>query len=494
MRPSPGLLLSLFAIAPVWGKLTVAPLFTDHMVLQRELPVPVWGTAEPGAQVAVNFGPHRLVTRASEDGRWAVRLPALEASAEGRALTVEAGESVRLEDVLVGEVWLCSGQSNMEKPLGERKGQRPVDRHRSEIAAARHPLLRLYQVPRYGRVRDATLEMRWLPCSPASLSASEFSAVGYFFGHDLLVNLEVPVGIIHSSFGGTMIEAWMPPAAFAADPALAPLRDEPYFAWVEGVQATELYESMLAPLAPYAVRGFLWYQGEANAINAETDLYALKMRALIQSWREAWELPSAPFYYVQLAPFNYSLIDAFPVALTPEALPRFQEAQSRVLEVPHTGMVVTTDLAGEARDLHPTHKREVGLRLSTLALVETYGFDDRLAHGPRLRDWEVRGDGSVALRFDEAGEGLARADALALSHFTIAARNREFVPAEARIEGVDTVLVASPLVRHPEAVRFAWHETATPNLVNSAGLPARPFRTDDWPVVTTRPKPEPAND
>ena len=319
--------------------------------------------------------------------------------------------------------------------------------------------------------------------------STEFSAAAYYFGRELVRALGVPVGLIHSSFGGTQIEAWMPAAAFASDPALRDLVNVHYFAWVKGVQPTELYHSMIAPLVPYPLRGFLWYQGESNVMQADGAIYAAKQRALIASWRAAWGEPEAPFYYVQLAPFDYSRWDKFPKLLTPEALPLFWEAQTAGLAVPHTGMVVTTDLVRDFHDIHPTDKRDVGLRLARLALTETYGRRDLLALSPGYAAMRERADGGIEVRFADAGTGLASRDGRPLDGFTVAGADQRFVPAAAAIEGRDRVIVSSGQVAHPVAVRFGWDETAHPNLVNSAGLPAIPFRTDSWPVTNERPRP-----
>jgi polygalacturonase len=494
MRNSPLIITTFWAISLAAGLLeaevTMPAVFSDHMVLQREVPVTIWGQAEPGESVSVRFGELRASAVADDDGAWSTELPPLEASFDSRELIVEGSNKLTYEDVLVGEVWLLSGQSNMEKPIGEKRGQRPTDNYRQELAAANFPHLRFFQVPRYGEVKKEKFEMQWIECSPENLEESAFSAAGYYFGREILHTLDVPVGLIHSSFGGTMIEAWMPREAFGAHPDLSDLLHEPYFAWVKGVQATELFESMIAPLVPYSLRGFLWYQGEANAMNGETSIYAEKMEALVEGWRNVFNAPEAPFYFVQLAPFTYSAWDSFPAWLTEEGLPLFWEVQSDARNrITNSGMVVTTDLAGDASDIHPTNKREVGLRLAHLALRNTYGETDLLAECPRLQDFEVTERGTMRLTFDHVGDGLTRANGEALNFFEIAGKSRVFRPAAARILDDSTVEVSSSLVRKPVAVRFAWDEIASPNLVNSAGLPAEPFRTDDWPVIHTREKP-----
>ncbi|BET68893.1 hypothetical protein ASA1KI_38110 [Opitutales bacterium ASA1] len=476
---------ALVFVASVSFTLRGAPVcpavFSDHMVLQRDRPVPVWGTAEAGEVVTVRFAGHERTTRASDDGNWRVDLPPMAASAEPRVLSVEGAVVLDFTDVLVGEVWLASGQSNMEKPLGPRRGQKPTDDHEAELAAAHHPLLRLYQVPKYGRPRSGAAPPAWMPCSPEALQALDFSAAGYYFGRELMLELGVPVGVVHSSFGGTQIEAWMPRGAFERDPRLAPLLGHRYFAWVEGVQATELYESMIRPLVPYALRGFLWYQGEANCMTGDTRIYTTKSEALITAWRDAFGDATAPFYFVQLAPFNYSDWDSFPEKLTPLALPLFREAQIEVQHVvPNTRSIVTTDLAGNARDIHPTNKRDIGLRLAGLALARTYAHAGQRGDSPRFASMRRTGEGALEVAFDHAGGALETSDGAAPSGFEIAGDDRRFHPAEAMIVG-DRVVVRHDEVPFPQAVRFAFHETARPNLVGPSGLPVEPFRTDRWP-------------
>jgi sialate O-acetylesterase len=239
---------------------------------------------------------------------------------------------------------------------------------------------------------------------------------------------------------------------------------------------------MVAPFTGFAVRGFLWYQGETNCMNAEDLIYAHKQRALIKTWRMAWNEPGAPFYDVLLAPFAYSHQKKWAKQLTPEALPALWEAQEAALDVPHTGMVATTDIAGSGKDIHPTDKRDVGLRLARLALADTYGRRDPAAHSPRYRAMErERESNRIEISFAPAGPLHSR-DGKPLTDFAVAGNDRVFQPATATIAG-DRVIVSSPLVVEPVAVRFGWNELAMPNLVNEAGLPAMPFRTDDWPLV-----------
>lgn len=475
-----GVLVASSALADV----VCAPLFTDHAVLQADRPLPVWGKANPGERVRVEFAGQAHESVAGADGRWSVTLAPLGVSAEPRQLVVQGTNRIEFKDVLVGEVWFCSGQSNMEKPLGERKGQRPTTHFELDLATANYPALRLFQVPRTDLPQKGPGVLKWLPTSPQALRDSNFSATAYHFGRALQQTLGVPVGIIHSSFGGTRIEAWLPPDAFA-DPQLAGLEKEKYPAWVPGVQPTELFASMVRPYAPYALRGFLWYQGETNLMAADIPLYAHKQGALIAGWRQVWNLLDAPFYGVLLAPFDYSKWPKF--ATTADALPLFWQAQVAAFSKPNSGYIVTTDLVTDLHDIHPPEKRIVGERLARLALAETYGVRGITARGPALASW--RADGAAAIVTLRDATGLRTRDGLPPSHFAVAGADRVFHPATAKIDGA-TVRLTADGVTAPVAVRFAWSEVATPNLMNLAGLPADPFRTDDWPVEFSRPVPE----
>lgn len=479
------LCLAALLVSALHAEVHCARLFTDHMVLQRERPLPIWGTAAPGEKVAVTFAEQTKETVAAADGTWRVTLDALVTNAAPRELVVRGTNTLKFSDVLVGEVWFASGQSNMEKPLGERKGQKPTTGYDLEIAAANYPLLRLFQVPRTDLKQDGPGVFHWLPCSPDALRDSNFSAAAYYFGRQVQQTLDVPVGIIHSSFGGTRIESWLPVEAFA-DPQLAGLEKEHYVAWVPGVQPAELFQSMVRPYAPFAVRGFLWYQGETNCMVPDSDRYAHKLTTLIAHWRRVWENADAPFYGVLLAPFDYSKWEKF--GTTDQALPRFWQAQVQALSAPRTGYAVISDGVDDLHDIHPVNKRVVGDRLARLALNETYGRTDIAARGATLERWKVEGT-SIALTFAHA-DGLHTRDNLPPTEFVIAGADRVFHPAIATIKE-HTITLTSPDVPAPVAVRFAWHETARPNLVNRAGLPAAPFRTDDWPVKIDRPVAKP---
>lgn len=477
--------LAALLVSTLHADVRCARPFTDHMVLQCDRPVPVWGSAAAGENVAVEFAGQIHKTVAADDGGWRVTLEPLTATATPRTLTVRGANTLTFADVLVGEVWFASGQSNMEKPLGERKGQKPTTGYDLEIAAANYPLLRLFQIPRTDLKQEGPGVFRWLPCSPEALRASNFSATAYHFGRRVQPALGVPVGIIHASFGGTRIEAWLPPEAFA-DPQLAGLEKERYAAWVPGVQPTELFTSMVRPYAPYALRGFLWYQGETNCMVPDSDRYAHKLTTLIAHWRRVWENPDASFHGVLLAPFDYSQWEKF--ATTDLALPRFWQAQIEALSAPRTGYAVISDGVDDLHDIHPVNKRVVGDRLARLALHDTYGCTDVAARGPTLASWKA--DGAALVLTYAHADGLHTRDNLPPTDFALAGADRVFHPAVATIKD-HTITLTSPQVPAPAAARFAWHETARPNLVNRASLPAVPFRTDDWPVKIDRPVTKP---
>jgi sialate O-acetylesterase len=479
VRPLLAALLVALAAGSVRADVACPPILSSGMVLQADAPVPVWGTAAPGEAVAVEFAGQSVATVAGADGRWRVALAPLRASAEPRALVVRGTNTLRFDDVLVGEVWFASGQSNMEKPLGLRRGQEPTDDAAAEIAAARHPQIRLFQVPRNGRPEPDDLTLAWHACAPETIDRLGFSAAAYFFGREIHRRQGVPVGLVVASVGGTRLEQWMPPDALAAppEPAAGPERR------IDGAQTGGLHRSMVAPLLPFAVRGFLWYQGESNLIWGETAAYAAKQRALIAAWRRAWERPEAPFYFVQLAPYLYSSRPQ-PRPLSSVALPLFWEAQAATLDVPGTGMAVITDTVAKLSDIHPTNKRDVGLRLAALALRRTYGRDDAVDSGPVYAGHIEDGD-RLVVRFGQA-VGLRSRDGQALRGFEVAGADRRFHPATATIYR-DSVALASPAVTRPVAARYAWTERGGGDLVNGAGLPARPFRTDGWPAERFRP-------
>ncbi|MCU0794338.1 MAG: discoidin domain-containing protein [Akkermansiaceae bacterium] len=501
------LMISMSAAA-----LVPASLFQNGMVLQRDRVVPVWGQADPGAEVKVEFAGQSKTATADAAGRWMLRLDALATNAEGQMLKMTSGtEVVEVADVLVGEVWLGSGQSNMQWSIAQSRQE-----DQDLAASGEVPMMRLFQVPlKVHHARQDRVDAKWVPATPEN--ARGFSAVAYFFGRRLAEELKVPVGIIHSSWGGSRIEPWWAEEGLEGMPELADLRERrlqrsPGFpeydrkfrefvnatrTWSEqaaaamdrGLTAPEMpamperlnlghnqetgtYQAMIHPLAPYALRGFIWYQGESN--NGEGMAYEAKMRALIRGWRMKFESPEAPFYFVQLAPFNYGDARA-------GTLPEIWWAQQETLKFPHTGMAVTNDI-GNVGDIHPRNKSEVGRRLSLWALADVYGRD-LVKSGPLYAGYKVIDQG-VAIRFDHVGGGLAARDGKALSHFEIAGADGQFHPANAEIREDRWILLSSPQVPKPDRARFAWSQSAEPNLMNREGLPAAAFHTH-WPVDPT---------
>jgi sialate O-acetylesterase len=485
------------------GDVTLPAVIGDHMVLQRGMPITIWGWASPGEDVTVAVADLKGTVKTDTDGKWTVKLPELQAGGQTLEMTIAGKNTIKLSDILVGEVWFGSGQSNMQWSVQQSANSK------EEIAAANYPQIRIFSVPLVPAGKPAkTVNASWQVCTPQTVPG--FSAVCYFFGREIHKALDVPVGMIGTSWGGTRIEPWIPPAGFASQPELQGERDqikamqtnyqnalkatvEPMKAWVAAAEAsaaagqdipdppvfpqqpfnsngapTGLYNGMIHPLVPFAVRGALWYQGESN-LGQGMHYHAL-MKGLIQGWRDVWGQGDFPFLYVQLAPFVYG-----PVNVT--ALPEIWEAQAATLSFPNTGMVVTTDIS-TIRDIHPPNKQEVARRLALWALAKTYGKTDVVFSGPTYESMSVEND-QVKIKF-KPGHGVLKArDGNPLSWFSIAGADKKFVSATATIEG-EMVVVKSPQVPAPVAVRFGWHQAAEPNLCNQAGLPALPFRTDSW--------------
>ncbi len=457
--------LAALAAASVRADVKLPAVFGDHMVLQQQTKLKFWGTADAGEEVTVTVGKSKASAKANEDGKWLIELPALEAGGPHQ-VSVKGNNEILLKDVLVGEVWVCSGQSNMQWAVSQS------DNPQEEIAAANHPQIRLFQVTR--KVADqpqADVQGQWQACSPETVAG--FSAVGYFFGRKLQQELGVPVGLINSSWGGTIAEAWTSRPTLESDADYAEiLKRAANFNPQNPNQASVLWNGMLAPIVPFAIRGAIWYQGESNVSRAEQ--YAKLFPAMIQDWRKNWGQGDFAFAFVQLAPFRYGNLD-------PREMAELREAQMAALQLPHTGVAVTTDI-GNVKDIHPKNKQEVGRRLALWALANTYGKDDVVFSGPIFEKAVVEGD-KIRVHFTHVGGGLTTRDGKAPSDFTIAAEDGEFVPAQAVIDG-ETVVVSSEQVKNPVAVRYAWRDDAEPNLANKEGLPASPFRTDRFELLT----------
>lgn len=501
--------LALAAVA-AHAEVALAPVFTDGAVLQRDKAIPVWGTARPGEVVTVTFGAETQQALAGPDGRWIALLQPREANAAGSDLGVAGKDNtIVLHDVVVGEVWLCSGQSNMEFRVAEAAH---ADR---EIAGANFVGIRHLRIENQSTAQPAqrVATSGWKTATPANVR--EFTAVGYFFARDLHERLGVPVGIIHASWGGTPIEAWMSPFAVDSDPAFRVIRDrwaeqvarypklkEEYearaAAWQAGLAAatargskplaewrrlnpepyppgggegdpwtpTGLFNGMIHPTVPYALRGILWYQGESNAGRA-SEYHAL-FAAMIKAWRAHFAQGDIPFYWVNLA--NWRADDP-----TDTSWAFLREAQTKTLALPNTGQALAIDI-GDPKDIHPRNKQEVGRRLALLAKRRVYDLvaDDT---GPTFAG-ATREGANLRVRFTHVSGGLV-AHNKPPQALEVAGADRVFHPAAGRIER-DTLLVGSVHVKEPVAVRYAWRNSPEANLYGGTGLPVVPFRSDAW--------------
>ena len=456
----------------------------DNMVLQRDQPVPVWGHAAPGEEIAVRFAGQEKHAQADAAGRWRVTLDALAASAAPATLTVAGANTIELKNIVVGEVWLCSGQSNMDHPVNDtREWARPVAVTDAalgqEIKTKEFPLIRLFRVEKKLAPPEVVSD-GWHEAAGAA--RDKFSAVGYLFGRQLWDQLGVPVGLVQATWGGSRIEEWTPAAAYTKLEAILGPAGAPSFER-DAKLIGRNFEGMVRPLAPFALRGVIWYQGESNIIAYNDGLrYADKMRVWIESWRAAWSRPDLPFYWVQIAPYLYSSRqDPLPHAV--DELPKLWEAQAAVLSLPHTGMVPTTDLVDDPANIHPPRKRPIAERLAHLALRQTYGRAGLTWFGPVFARLEIKDASAfVELANTDTVEKLDTYDGKPATEFEIAGADGRFVTAQVEIIDSKMVRVWSPAVPHPAAVRCAWRETARPNLINGAGLPVYPFRTNapDW--------------
>ncbi len=502
--------LVLLSAGLVVADVKLPAVIGDNMVLQRGMKVPIWGWAEPGEQIVVKFGLSSMAwaATADADGKWVARIGPFETGGPFD-LTIEANNTIVVKNILVGEVWVCSGQSNMEWPVNQSANAE------QEIAEANYANIRLFTVSK--KVSQEPLEDcrgRWRACNSDTVQG--FSAVGYFFGRYLHQDLGVPVGLINTSWGGTPAEAWTSREYLEMDDDFKPMLERYEEAAArypelkqkyerqmkkfeetaaklkaEGKQVprrprglaapmgpdhqnspTGLYNAMILPIVPYAIRGAIWYQGESNASRAYQ--YRELFPAMIMCWRQTWRQGDFPFLFVQLANFMEAKSEP-----TESEWAELREAQLMTLTLPRTGMAVTIDI-GQADDIHPKNKRDVGKRLALWTLAETYSRDV-VYSGPLYESMDIDGD-KITLHFEHVGDGLvARGDQL--QGFAIAGADRKFVWADAKIQG-DTVMVSSDEVAEPVAVRYGWANNPVCSLYNADGLPASPFRTDMWPGLT----------
>lgn len=515
----------LFAAGSARADVTMNGIFTDHMVLQRDIPVAVFGKADPGETVTVSFAGQEKSATADKDGQWRVKLETMKASATPAAMTVEGKNKITLNDIVIGDVWICSGQSNMAMTL--RRCKRPED-----IKTAEFPLMRQFWVG--SRVANQPLTdyrgASWVACTPQTVVNAGFTAVGFYFGRKLHQETGIPIGLIKTAWDGTVIEPWVSVAGLASIPELAKEKeqlDQQFATYVEALTVlapkldayvaeakqaisshTEmpkpmdfpvypigsrgpggwhcLYNGMIHPFVNFAIKGAIWYQGESNG--REGDSYFQKKRALIGGWRKAWNQGDFPFYFVQLA--SYASPNNKPAG--GDGWAKLRMAQNRTLTIPNTGMAVAIDLAdvGNPDDVHPKNKRDVGERLALWALAKDYGKKDLVYSGPLYKEMKIEGD-KIRIAFDHVGSGLTVAtkkgyDPMVkdpqgkLQRFAIAGEDKKWVWANAVIDG-QTIVCSSPEVPKPVAVRYAFAQNPEGcNLYNNEGLPASPFRTDEW--------------
>lgn len=454
-------------------------IFSDHMVLQRDLANPIWGWADAGEEVVVVLGDQKQTAQADAQGKWRVVLEPLPVGGP-HTMVIEGQNRIAIQDVLVGEVWVCSGQSNMQQSVNTTKDA-DLTRH-----TAHYPNLRVITVPVLGTQEpQEDFQGRWQPTTPDAVGG--FTAAGYYFGLSLHQALGVPIGLIHDSWGGSSCEAWIPRELLEADSQYQPLMDR----WREVEKNPDankeqlanqhrpgnLYNGMLKPVIGYGIRGAIWYQGESNAGRAYQ--YRHMFPLMIKSWRDAWQQGDFSFYWVQLADFTPE-----PAAPGESDWAELREAQTMTQSLPNTGQAVIIDI-GEANDIHPRNKEDVGERLARWALAKDYGVDI-VCRSAEYRSMEKQGQ-KIIVSFDHVAGELKPFDVSEIHGFTIAGEDRKFVVAQAKVVEQDKtkVEVWSDQVPDPVAVRYAWANNPVCNLRSSANLlPVTPFRTDDWPGVT----------
>lgn len=489
------------AFSSLSAEISLPGLFSDNMVLQREQENPIWGYSEPDEQITVSLAGANVSTKSDKNGSWRVNLPALPAGGPHK-LEVSGSSTVSISNVLVGEVWFCSGQSNMEWAVWNTYGGEV------EVTAANYPEIRLMTVPKNPASEPQDeVPVQWQICSPDTVG--DFSAVGYYYGQTLHAALGVPIGLIDNSWGGSSAEAWVPRKALEADERYAPLLQhwdnrvatfdvdeheaylEEFDAWREAGypdpqmdwtrlmppekgqhRPANIFNGMVNPFAGYGIRGVIWYQGETNSGRAEQHLHLFPL--LVESWRQVWKQGDFPFYWVQLADYGSE-------SDTPgdDSWAEFRDSQTRSMDtIRNSGQAVIIDL-GEGRDIHPRDKKTVASRLVRWPLANDYGFD--LAYqSPRYKEMEIR-DGRVRITLDHVSEGgLWSFDVEDVMGFSIAGEDQKFVWANATIIDQNTVEVWSDEIPAPVAVRYGWAINPKLNLYDRNGLPVTPFRTDNW--------------
>ncbi len=502
------LIMCAASTSMVSANIKLPAIISDNMVMQQGKKAKIWGRGDPGEQIMVSVSWHSMewsvVTNGN--GKWSFEMSPPKTTGP-HEMTLSGKNTITIKNILLGEVWVCSGQSNMQWSVN---GSANAEQ---EIARADYPNIRLFSVKRNVADRpQSDCVGSWRMCNPETVPG--FSAVAYFFGRELYKELNVPVGLIHTSWGGTPAEAWTRRDVLESEPDCEPILqrfdeamakypeakkkyDESMIKWKEDAEKAKaegkkpprrpaapfgpgnphspagLYNAMIAPLIPFAIQGAIWYQGESNAGRAYQ--YRTLFPAMITNWRKDWKQGDFPFLFVQLA--NFMAVEAEPVD---SAWAELREAQLMTLALPNTGMAVIIDI-GEAKDIHPKNKQDVGKRLALWALAKTYG-KDLVYSGPIYKSMKTEGN-KVILDFEHTGGGLVAGGGESLKGFALAGANRKFIWADAKIEG-NTVVVSKDEVSEPVAVRYGWANNPVCNLYNKEGLPASPFRTDDWPGIT----------
>jgi len=492
-----GVILILFVGSYAKAEVRLNNIFSNHMVLQRQIENPVWGTADAGEKISVSFAGLKYSTITDKDGTWKIKLMPMEAGGP-YLMTVTGKNEITVSDILIGEVWVCSGQSNMQFGISA------MDNSEVEIASANCPQIRLLRVPQVGNpVPQSDIDAEWKVCSPDNVT--DFSAVGYLFGKRIHDAVGVPVGLIHNSWGGTPIEAYIPRDVMDTCSACADLlhrfdekmkvytdetlkqEQKEYDEWlaagkpgakkwppadqrIANKRPANLYNAMVHPIEGYGIRGAIWYQGEANASNPT--LYRTLFPMMINAWRDRWGQGDFPFYWVQLA--DYQPENPQPQESNWAAL---REAQTLTLALPNTGEAVIID-AGEGRDIHPRDKQTVANRLVRHALVNDYGYK-MFAGSPRFESMEIVGN-KIIVSFTNTDKGLYAFDTEEVKGFAIAGKDGKFVWAKATIAGKDKIEVYADEISEPVSVRYGWADNPVINLYDRNGLPVTPFRTDNW--------------
>ena len=455
------ILLIIFILTiPAFGQIKLPAVIGDNMVLQQNSEVAIWGWGDPGSEIKVSgsWSNDTVKAKISNQSEWKVKLKTPSAGGPF-TVSIKGNEESVLKNVMIGEVWICSGQSNMEWSADSK-----INNAEEEIKNANHPNIRLFHVKKLASdTPQNNCFAEWETCTPETMPS--FSSVGYFFGRNLQQNLNVPVGIIEVAWGGTPAEVWVRADLVESDPMLkacaAQLNTYEWWPSKPGV----VYNGMIAPILPYGIAGAIWYQGESNSDSPES--YRKLFKTLIENWRHDFG-NDFPFYYVQIAPYTYGKNTRAPL---------IREMQMQTMDVPKTGMVVVSDLVDNVKDIHPRNKQDVGKRLSNWALAETYGVKGLIYKFPLFRSMTLE-KSKARVTFENVNNGL-KVNGDEITCFEIAGDDQAFKPAKVKIDG-NTLLVWSKEVKTPEAVRFAWSNDAIGNLFSQEGLPVAPFRTDDW--------------